>query len=135
MKILGLHHVAIATDSLDKHVSILEDLFGLKGLPPQANPTNELRLAFVDVLNTEIEYVEPLDKNSPISKFLGKRGPAIHHICLLVDDIEEALEELKAKKVRLIDEKPRNGAAGSCIAFIHPESTGGILIELKQSKL
>lgn len=135
MKILGLHHVAVATDSLERHVSIFEDLFGFKAAPPEVNPTNNFNLAFVDVLNADIEFLQPLDKNSPISKFLERRGPGIHHICLLVDDIDEALAELKAKNVKLIDEKPRVGAAGSRIAFIHPESTGGILIELKQSKL
>ena len=135
MKILGLHHVAIATESLEGHITIFEDLFGLEGATPEANPANNLKLAFVNVLNTDIEFLEPLDKNSPISNFLDKRGSAIHHICLLVDDIEEALAELKAKNVALIDEKPGPGAEGSRIAFIHPQSTGGILIELKQSKL
>ena len=134
MKILGLHHVAIATDSLMRHSSIFENLFGLKATPAEIYLANDLKLAFVDAANIEIEFLEPVGLNSPISKFLEKRGPGIHHICLLVEDITAALSELRRKNVKLVDEKPRAGADNSLIAFIHPESTGGILIELRQSK-
>ena len=132
MKILGLCHVAVATDDLSKYSAIFEKLFGLQSSPAETNPQSKVSLSFIDFGNTEIEFLKSLDKDSAISKFIEKRGPGIHHICLLVDDIEDALNELKAKQVKLIDQEPRSGGKGSRIAFIHPESTGGILIELKQ---
>ncbi len=132
MKILGLHHVAVATGDLENHARIFENLFGLKAGETETNLANKLSLTFVDLGNTELEFIQPQDRESPIFKYLEKRGPGIHHICLLVDDINQALEELKGKGVRLLDQAPRIGAGGSRIAFIHPESTGGILIELKE---
>ena len=81
---------------------------------------------------TAIELLEPLDENSPISKFLEKRGEGIHHICYLVDDLESVLSRLKEKGVRLIDESPRPGAYNSMVAFIHPKAMNGVLIELAE---
>ena len=132
MKILGLHHVAVATNDVERHKELFDNLFGLKSGRIEINTANKVSLSFVDLCNTDLEFLQPLDRESPIFKFLERRGPGIHHICLMVDDIDAALEELQAKGVRLIDIKPRQGAEGSLIAFIHPESTGGILIELKE---
>jgi methylmalonyl-CoA/ethylmalonyl-CoA epimerase len=134
MKIIGLDHVSIATDDLEKHWAIFEDLFGLKGMPPHDNATSKVRLSFITLDNVNLELVTPLNERSTISKYLKQHGSGIHHICLLVDDLNQALKELKNKDVRLIDEQPRRGAEGSQIAFIHPDSTGGILIELKEIK-
>lgn len=132
MRILGLHHVAVATNDIERHKELFENLFGLKSGEIEINAANKVSLSFVDLCNTDLEFLQPQDRESPIFKFLERRGPGIHHICLMVDDIDAALEELQAKGVRLIDSKSRQGAEGSLIAFIHPESTGGILIELKE---
>ena len=134
MRILGVHHIAIAVDDLKNYSSIFEKLFGLKTGPVETNPANKVSLSFLDVQNSKLEFIKPLDDESPIAKFLSKRGPGIHHFCLLVDDIHAAIDEMRSKNVRMIDDKPRRGAGGSLIAFIHPESAGGILIELKQEK-
>lgn len=132
MKILGLHHIAVAVDDIENYSSIFERLFGLKTGPVETNPANKVSLSFLDIQNSKLEFIKPLDDNSPIAGFLSKRGPGIHHFCLLVDDIQAAIDEMKSKDIKLIDDKPRQGAGGSLIAFIHPESAGGILIELKQ---
>jgi methylmalonyl-CoA/ethylmalonyl-CoA epimerase len=134
MKILGLNHIAVAVDDLNKYSSIFEKLFGLKTGPVETNPANKISLSFLDLQNSKLEFIKPLDDDSPIARFLSKRGPAIHHFCLLVDDIHAAIDEMKSKDIKVIDDKPRQGAGGSLIAFIHPDSAGGILIELKQEK-
>jgi len=134
MKILGVHHIAIAVDDLKNYSSIFEKLFGLKTGPVETNPANKISLSFLDLHNSKLEFIKPLDDESPVAKFLSKRGPGIHHFCLLVDDIHAAIDEMRSKDVRMIDDKPRQGAGGSLIAFIHPDSAGGILIELKQEK-
>jgi methylmalonyl-CoA/ethylmalonyl-CoA epimerase len=132
VKILGMDHVSIATDSLENHAAILEKLLGIKIMPVEENKGSKVRLSFFNLGNSNLELIEPLDENSAISKYLNQRGPGIHHICLLVGNIRQALEELKVKGIRLIDEEPKKGAENSLIAFIHPESVGGILIELKE---
>jgi len=134
MKILGLHHVAIAVDDLKKYKNIFENLFDIKTGPIEENDVNKVALSFLDLGNTELEFVSPLDNNSSIHKFVDEKGSGIHHICVLVEDIQLAIDELKAKNIRMIDQTPRPGAEGSTIAFIHPKSSGGILIELKQEK-
>ena len=132
MKILGLHHIAVAVDDLDKYSGIFKKLFNLETGEIEISRTNNTSLSFIDLKNCKLEFLKPLNDNSSMAKFLAKRGPGIHHFCLIVKNIREALEELKAKNVKLIDETPRTGAGGSLIAFIHPDSAGGILIELKQ---
>lgn len=134
MKILGIDHISIATGDISGHRRIFERLFGMEAGPVESNLANKVALSFLDFGNISVELIEPLDKDSPISKFLEKRGPGIHHLCVLVEDIDQALEELLAKTVRLLDQKPRVGAGGARIAFIHPDSAGGTLIELKEQK-
>jgi methylmalonyl-CoA/ethylmalonyl-CoA epimerase len=90
----------------------------------------KVRVAFLPVGDTEIELLESTDPEGPIAKFIEKRGQGMQHIALRVDDIDEALERMRQKGVRLIDEKPRYGAGGARIAFLHPKSTGGVLVEL-----
>jgi methylmalonyl-CoA/ethylmalonyl-CoA epimerase len=132
MKILRVHHIAVAVDELEKYQRLFEQLFGIKSSDLETNPHSQIELSMINFGNTEIEFLKPLSDNSAISKFLEKRGPGIHHVCLEVDDINSAIAELKSKNVKMIDETPRNGGGNSLIAFIHPQSTGGILIELKQ---
>ena len=132
MKIKGVHHIAVAVDDIEKYSKIFKMLFGIDAGDIEPNKANSVSLSFVDFNNCEVEFLEPLDEKSSIAKFLAKRGPGIHHFCVQVEDIHQALRELKEKNIELIDEVPRQGAGGSLIAFIHPESAGGILIELKQ---
>lgn len=134
MKVKGIHHIAIAVDDIEKYSKIFKTLFGLDAGDIETNNTNSVSLSFVDFNNCEVEFLKPLDNESSIAKFLEKRGPGIHHFCVLVEDIQQALDELKDKNIELIDKTPRQGAGGSKIAFIHPRSAGGILIELKQDK-
>lgn len=134
MKILGLHHIGIAVDDLDKYGDIFKKLFDLDASPAEINVDNRVSLSFVDLKNSVLEFLKPLEENSSIARFLSKRGPGVHHFCFGVDNIQQAIDELKAKNIEMIDKTPRPGAGGSLIAFIHPRSTGGILIELKQDK-
>jgi methylmalonyl-CoA epimerase len=134
VKILGIDHISIATGDISGLREIFERLFGMEGGPVESNLANKVALSFLDFGNINVELIEPTVEDSPISKFLEKRGPGIHHFCVLVDDIDRALEELLAKNVKLLDRKPRVGAGGARIAFIHPDSAGGILIELKEQK-
>jgi methylmalonyl-CoA epimerase len=94
-------------------------------------PTQKVRVAFVPVGESRLELLEPTDADSTIAKFLQKRS-GIHHVCVLVENIETALAELRARGVSVIDEKPRPGAGGSRVAFVHPRSAGGVLLELKE---
>jgi methylmalonyl-CoA epimerase len=91
-----------------------------------------VRAHFIPVGESTLELLEATAEDSPIAKFVAKRGPGLHHVCLRVDDIEAALAELKSRGVRLIDETPRPGAHHSLVAFLHPASTHGVLVELKQ---
>ena len=96
-------------------------------------PTEKVRAAFLPIGESRLELLEPTDPTSVIAKFLGKRA-GLHHVCVLVEDIEATLAELKARGVRLIDEKPRAGAGGCRVAFVHPKATGGVLLELKEER-
>ena len=92
----------------------------------------KVRTAFLPLKDTEVELLEPTAEDSPVAKFIAKKGEGIHHLAIRVEDLEAALAELREKGVRLIDEKPRRGAGGALIAFVHPAATGGILLELSQ---
>jgi methylmalonyl-CoA/ethylmalonyl-CoA epimerase len=94
--------------------------------------SNKVEVGFIPVGESRIELVQPAGPDSPVAKFIEKRGPGVHHLTLRVDDIRETLGRLKARGVRLIDEAPREGAGGALIAFVHPASTHGVLVELKQ---
>ena len=91
-----------------------------------------VKTAFLPLKDTEVELLEPTAEDSPVAKFIAKKGEGIHHLAIRVEDLKAALAELKEKGVRLIDEKPRKGAGGALIAFIHPAATGGVLLELSQ---
>ena len=127
-----LDHIGIAVADLSQALAFYRDALGLEVEPPEEVPSQRVRAHFVPVGEATIELLEPTSADSPIAKFIEKRGPGVHHVTLRVDDIREALGRLKARGVRLIDEAPREGAEGALIAFVHPASTHGVLVELKQ---
>lgn len=130
--ITRLDHIGIAVHSIEDTMPIYTQLLGLKLEKLEDAKQHGIKAALLAVGEINIELIEPLDKESPISKFLEKRGQGIHHIAFKVDNIEKSLNELKAKGVALIDKKPRIGFEGGKIAFLHPKSTGNVLIELCQ---
>ena len=127
-----IDHIGIAVGSLAESLRFFHDALGLELDTPEDVPSQRVRAHFLQAGEAAIELVEPTAEDSPIAKFVAKRGPGIHHVAFRVDDIVAALAELKAKGVRLIDEVPRPGAHNSLVAFIHPASTHGVLVELKQ---
>ena len=122
-------HIGIAVKNLEDVIKIWENL-GLKVEEIEEVPDQKVRTAIFHAGETRIELLEATAEDSPIAKFIEKMGEGIHHIALGVDNIEEHLEKLKEKGFRLIDEKPRIGAGGAKIAFVHPKSVGGVLLEL-----
>jgi len=129
-----LDHIGIAVGDLAQALAFYRDALGLEVEPPEEVPSQRVRAHFVPVGEARLELLEPTAPDSPIAKFIEKRGPGVHHVTLRVDDLREALGRLKARGVRLIDEAPRDGAEGSLIAFVHPASTHGVLVELKQRR-
>ena len=127
-----LDHVGIAVGDLSQALAFYRDALGLEVEPPEEVPSQRVRAHFVPVGEATLELLEPTSADSPIAKFIERRGPGVHHVTLRVDDIREALGRLKARGVRLIDETPREGAEGALVAFVHPASTHGVLVELKQ---
>jgi methylmalonyl-CoA/ethylmalonyl-CoA epimerase len=130
----NLYHVAIAVNSIDEVERIYETALGLKVAHREVVEDQKVKTSMLlpEKGGSAIELLEPLSPDSPISKFLEKRGEGIHHICFAVDDIELALERLKAEGIKLIDETPRVGAYNSKVAFIHPKAMNGVLIELAE---
>lgn len=127
-----LDHIGIAVADLSEALAFYRDALGLDVEPPEEVPSQRVRAHFVPVGEAAIELLEPTSPDSPIAKFIAKRGPGVHHVTLRVDDLRETLGRLQARGVRLIDEVPREGAEGALVAFIHPASTHGVLVELKQ---
>ena len=125
-------HIAIATDSIGVTSQFYKSL-GLQLDRVEVVSDQKVKVAVMSIGDSAIEFIEPTESDSPISSFLSRRGNGLHHISLEVDDLAARLEDLKARNVRLIDEQPRVGADGRLIAFIHPDSTGGVLIELTEA--
>jgi len=123
-------HIGIAVKSLAEAVKVYQDAIGLEVSGYDEVDDQGVRVAMLTIGESRIELLEPTREDSPIEKFMMKRGEGIHHIAVRVDDIEEALERLKASGVRLIDSTPRRGAHNTRTAFIHPSSTHGVLLEL-----
>jgi methylmalonyl-CoA/ethylmalonyl-CoA epimerase len=131
MKILKVDHIGIAVPKMDEAVSAWRVLgFAVEAVHDV--PTEKVRTAFLPVGESHLELLEPTDPSSVLAKFLEKRS-GLHHVCVLVDDIEEALARLKAEGVALIDQVPRVGAGGCRVAFVHPRSASGVLLELKEA--
>ncbi|MCJ7422732.1 methylmalonyl-CoA epimerase [Candidatus Bathyarchaeota archaeon] len=129
--LVGMDHIGIAVKDLDEAISVYRDTLGFKIEAVHVLKERQLKVAFVSVGGeTRIELLEPLDRESSVAKFLETRGEGIHHTAVRVKGIDRMLEDLKAKGVRLVDEQPRTGAEGARIAFVHPKSTHGVLLEL-----
>ena len=121
-------HIGIAVQSLDALLPFYRDVLGMDVVP--LDDADGARIAGLAAGDALIELLEPEKADSPIGKFIAKRGPGIHHVCFVVDDLAGALDRCRTAGIRLIDEEPRIGAEGKQIAFLHPSSTGGVLIEL-----
>lgn len=129
-----IDHLGIAVRSLDETVSFYEKALGLRCEHREEVPSQKVRTAFFDVGGVHLELLEPTAPESPIAKFLADRGEGIHHIAFRTDDITSQLAQAAGAGVRLINEKPFDGAAGKLVAFLHPKSTHGVLTELCASK-
>ena len=127
-------HIGVAVSNLEESVQFYEEILGLKLQGIETVEEQKVKVAFLPVGDTEIELLEATTPDSPIAIFIEKKGQGVQHIAFRVENIEKALEEMKEKGIRLIDEKPRYGAGGARIAFLHPKSTNGVLIELCERK-
>ncbi len=130
---MKIDHLGIATKGIDEALKFWANALGLENIHTEIVEDQKVRIAMLPIGESRIELLEPTSDDSPISKFLEKRGGGIHHIAVEVDDIVAALERLKNRGMRLIDERPRTGAEGRLVAFVHPASTGGVLLELVQA--
>ena len=130
MKVLKIDHIGIAVKSIDATKQLYHDLLGLTDAGSETVAEQKVTTAFFPIGDTEIELLASTSPDGPIAKYLDKKGEGVQHIAFRVENIEEALVELRARGVQLIDEKPRRGAGGAKIAFLHPKSTFGVLIEL-----
>lgn len=124
-------HIGVAVRSLDELLPFYRDVLGLAGVP--LDDSDGARIAGLAAGESLVELLEPAEPGSPIEKYITKRGPGIHHICFAVDDLEATLERCREAGVKLIDEHPRMGAEGKRIAFLHPSTTGGVLVELTEN--
>ena len=130
---MKINHLGIATKGIDEALKFWSDALGLENVHTEIVEDQKVRVAMLPIGESRIELLEPTSEDSPISKFLAKRGPGIHHIAVEVDDIAASLAKLKSQGMRLIDETPRLGAEGCLVAFVHPASTNGVLLELVQT--
>ena len=131
MELTRVDQVGIAVKNLDESVKFYESL-GFKATGYEVVAEQKVKVAFLPCGDSEVELLESTEPDGPIARFIEKNGPGIQHIAIRVDDIDKALEELKEKGVRLIDQTPRYGAGNARIAFVHPKATGGVLLELTQ---
>jgi methylmalonyl-CoA/ethylmalonyl-CoA epimerase len=132
MKVLKIDHLGIAVNSIEEAKKLFHDILGLEFEGTETVQEQKVTTAFFPVGDSEVELLESTAPDGPIAKYLEKRGEGIQHIAFRVDNLDQALAELKDKGIRLIDEKPRRGAGGAKIAFLHPKSTHGVLIELSE---
>jgi methylmalonyl-CoA/ethylmalonyl-CoA epimerase len=129
---MKVDHIGIATPTIDEGLAVWRDALGFTPDATEEVAEQGVKVCMLPVGDTHVELLEPLSAESAVGKFLAKRGPGIHHIAIEVRDINASLAELKQKGARLIDETPRVGARGCLVAFIHPSSTNGVLLELVQ---
>ncbi|MFH2044865.1 MAG: methylmalonyl-CoA epimerase [Pseudomonadota bacterium] len=134
MKILKIDHIGVAVSKIDEKKNFWTDVLGLSYAGDETVEEQKVTTAFLPVGESEVELLESTSADGPIAKYLEKRGEGVQHIAFRVDDIDAALEELKAKGIKLIDEKARKGAGGARIAFLHPKATCGVLVELCERK-
>ena len=131
-KVKQVNHVAVVVDDMEKALSFWRDALGMDLHELRDVPAEKSQVAYLPLPGSEVELVMPTTGDSGIAKYLSKRGPGMHHICLEVDDLEAMLTQLRLKDVRLINEEPLTTSDGKKYAFIHPESTAGVLVELYQ---
>ena len=130
MKPTHIEHIGIAVEDLDTAIKFYEEVLGLECYAIEHVADQKVKTAFFQIGQTKIELLESTDPEGPIGKFIEKRGEGIHHIAFAAKELKSSLEELKTKGIKLIDEKPRPGAEGLNIAFLHPKATYGVLTEL-----
>jgi methylmalonyl-CoA epimerase len=128
-----LHHVGIAVADLEESIRLYSEVFGATLVDRQRNEKEGLEAAFLSTGDAELELMAPLREDSPVGKFVAKRGPGVHHVAFGVGDIERAMHEARTAGLELIDAEPRMGMHGARIAFIHPKSAGGVLTELVET--
>lgn len=131
-KVNRINHIAIAVDDMEGSLTFWRDILGLKLEELRDVSSEASQVAFLPAGESEIELVKPTTQESGLAKFLAKRGPGLHHVCLEVDDLQAVLDRLKSHQIRLINEEARTTLEGRKYAFVHPESTGGVLVELYQ---
>ena len=129
----ALHHVGIAVHSLDDSLPVFESITGGKGHGRERVEQQGVEVVFLGSGDARLELLAPTRDDSAVAKFLARRGPGMHHLCYRVDDVAAELDRYRAAGAQLIDETPRPGAAGHLVAFVHPKSTGGVLVELLQA--
>ena len=132
MKVTKLDHIGIAVKNIDEALAFYRDTLGISSVGEEVIEEQKVKVAFLPLGDTELELLESTSPDGPVAKFIEKRGEGIQHIALRVENIEEALKELKEKDFRLIDQQPRYGAGNAKIAFLHPKATGGILLEISE---
>lgn len=130
---MQLHHVGIAVADLDQSIDLYHTMFGAELVHRATNEKDGLEAAFLKVGDAELELMAPLREDSPVGKFVAKRGPGMHHVAFGVADIEQAIANARAEGMELIDAQPRMGMHGSRIAFVHPKSVGGVLTEFVET--
>jgi len=131
---MKIDHIGIATRQLEEGLALWRDALGLPVDATEEISEQGVRIAMLPIGDTHVELLEALSPDSSVGKFISKRGPGIHHIAVQVEDINASLADLKSKGARLIDETPRIGAGGCLIAFVHPSTTSGVLLELVQHR-
>lgn len=134
MKLTHIEHIGIAVNSIEESLKYYEGILGLECYAVEEVKDQKVKTAFLKIGQTKIELLESTEPDGPIGKYLDKRGEGVHHIAFAVNGMEDNLIEAKENGIRLIDEKPRKGAEGLDIAFLHPKSTGGVLTELCEKK-
>ena len=131
---MRLHHVGLAVANLEEAITLYCDVFGAELIERQSNEKEGLEAAFLKVGDAELELMAALREDSPVGKFVARRGPGMHHVAFGVGDLDRSIREARDAGLELIDDKPRVGMHGSRIAFIHPRSAGGVLTELVESE-
>lgn len=132
MKPIVIDHIGIAVNSIEESLKFWQEGLGIECHGVEEVADQKVKTAFLPIKESEIELLEGTSPESPVAKFIEKKGEGIHHIAIRVENLEAAIEEMKAKGFKMIDETPRKGAGGALIAFVHPKSAGGVLLELSQ---
>ncbi|MBV9119587.1 MAG: methylmalonyl-CoA epimerase [Chloroflexi bacterium] len=127
-----IDHIGVAVKNLEASLAVYRDALGFGNIHTEEVPTENAKVGFIPIGESEIELLESTTSDGVLARFIDKRGEGVHHIALTVESCQETLDRLKAAGVRTVDDSPRPGAKGTTVAFVHPSSTGGVLIELVQ---